>query len=264
VPPAGTPLPRRPGRLARRLTWIGRAVDHAIEGWIQSGPPDEPPPRSLVLQSLYQQRIYRLLARKPRLARRVVARLDLGLRARARLLIGAGAHLRSLVDPIESPVTLRLQKPQPPAALLAGYKEAERRFGVDRYVLASINYVESKFGRVRSASPAGARGPMQFLPSTWAAYGLGGDIEDPRDAILGAANYLKASGAPADYRRALLAYNHAGAYVDAVLLYARAMRRDVHTFYYLYNWQVFTITAHGDVRVTGPGHRHDKWAVVLP
>jgi Transglycosylase SLT domain len=82
------------------------------------------------------------------------------------------------------------------------------------------NYAESKFGRVVSASSAGAQGPMQFIPSTWAAYGLGGDVHDPHDAILGAANYLHASGAPADYRVALYHYNPVPEYVDAVMRYA--------------------------------------------
>jgi hypothetical protein len=58
---------------------------------------------------------------------------------------------------------------------------------------------------------------MQFLPATWRAYGLGGDVHDPHDAILGAANLLRASGAPTDNRRALFAYNHSTLYVDAVL-----------------------------------------------
>ena len=56
---------------------------------------------------------------------------------------------------------------------------------------------------------------MQFMPATWRAYGLGGDIDDPRDAILAAANYLHASGAPQDVDRALYAYNHSRAYVRA-------------------------------------------------
>jgi hypothetical protein len=54
---------------------------------------------------------------------------------------------------------------------------------------AAVNFVESAFGRVRSSSSAGVQGPMQFLPSTWAAHGLGGDVHDPRDAGLGAANW---------------------------------------------------------------------------
>ena len=44
---------------------------------------------------------------------------------------------------------------------------------------------------------AGAQGPMAVLiPATWRAYGMGGDVRDPRDAIMGAADYLRASGAP--------------------------------------------------------------------
>jgi membrane-bound lytic murein transglycosylase B len=78
---------------------------------------------------------------------------------------------------------------------------------------------------------------MQFLPATWRAYGLGGDVHDARDAILGAANYLHRSGAPGDQRRALLAYNHSTLYVDAVLAYARAMTVDPLGFAAYYAWE---------------------------
>ena len=82
---------------------------------------------------------------------------------------------------------------------------------------------------------------------------MGGDVRAPRDAILGAANYLRASGAPGDYRGALYAYNHSTAYVDAVLLYARRMKARPQSYYAYYAWQVFVITTAGDVRLTGPG-----------
>jgi membrane-bound lytic murein transglycosylase B len=78
---------------------------------------------------------------------------------------------------------------------------------------------------------------MQFLPATWRAYGLGGDIDSPRDAILGAANYLHRSGAPDDDRRALYAYNHSTLYVDAVLTYARQMARDPLAYLRYYAWE---------------------------
>jgi membrane-bound lytic murein transglycosylase B len=116
-----------------------------------------------------------------------------------------------------------------------------------------VNFVESKFGKLRSASAAGAQGPMQFMPATWGRYGLGGNVHDPHDAILGAANYLHASGAPRDLRRALHAYNPSTAYVDAVLRYARRIASSRTMFYVLYNWQVFVKTPQGDRRVTGPG-----------
>ena len=121
-----------------------------------------------------------------------------------------------------------------------------------RSILAAINLVESAFGRVRSASEAGARGTMQFLPATWRAYGMGGDIDDPRDAILAAANYLRRSGAPGDIDRALFAYNHSRAYVRAIRRFAARMRADERTFLTLYAWQVYVRTPTGVRRVTGP------------
>ena len=94
---------------------------------------------------------------------------------------------------------------------------------------------------------------MQFIPSTWAAYGMGGDIRDPADAIMGAANYLHASGAPGDERAALFAYNPSADYVNAVRAHARSMRRDVRTYYGLYSWQIFVRTPSGSRQLTGPG-----------
>jgi membrane-bound lytic murein transglycosylase B len=91
---------------------------------------------------------------------------------------------------------------------------------------------------------------MQFLPATWRAYGLGGDVDDPRDAILGAANLLRASGAPGELRRALYAYNHSTLYVDAVLAYSRAMRRETRSLYIFHAWQVFIRTKNGYRRIT--------------
>ena len=83
----------------------------------------------------------------------------------------------------------------------------------------AINLVETATGRIRGTSVAGAQGPMQFMPATWAAYGEG-DINDPRDAIRGAARYLTANGAPADMAGALWNYNHSDRYVRAVQHYA--------------------------------------------
>jgi hypothetical protein len=94
---------------------------------------------------------------------------------------------------------------------------------------------------------------MQFLPSTWDAYGNGGDVNDPRDAILGAARYLAASGAPERMSDALFAYNRSYDYVRAILIYARQMMRNERTFYAYYHWQVYVLTKDGDVRLSGPG-----------
>jgi membrane-bound lytic murein transglycosylase B len=98
-----------------------------------------------------------------------------------------------------------------------------------------------------------AVGPMQFIPATWAAYGMGGDIRDPHDAVLGAANYLHANGAPGNYAGAVHHYNPSSLYVNSVLRYARAIRRDPSTFYVYWSWQSFMRTPSGDVQLTGPG-----------
>jgi membrane-bound lytic murein transglycosylase B len=113
-----------------------------------------------------------------------------------------------------------------------------------------VNLVESAFGRVRNASTAGAQGPMQFLPATWRAYGLGGDVHDPRDAILGAANYLAANGGAHDERRALYRYNHSSLYVDAVLHYAHRIAHVRYAFAEYYAWAVYVRTPNGERRYT--------------
>jgi membrane-bound lytic murein transglycosylase B len=206
-----------------------------------------------VFYALYEQRIYRLLARDTRLAEATLPSLAPALRAATRDLLVAHRELYRLTPPLPSHTSIKVARAAPAANLLAYYREAEARFHVPWNVLASVNFVESKFGKLRNASAAGAQGPMQFMPATWRAYGLGGNVHDVHDAILGAANYLNASGAPRNIRRALRAYNPSSAYVDGVLRYARRMRADRTTFYELYNWQVFLKTADGDRRVTGPG-----------
>jgi soluble lytic murein transglycosylase-like protein len=214
---------------------------------------NDKPPRRVVVQALYQQRIYRLLMREERLAKKTLARLSPRFRPGARANVAAGARLLSLVTPIRRPSTFETGPAKPAGLLLRWFRQADRRFDVAWEVLAAVMYVESKFGKVKSTSTAGAQGPMQFLPSTWGQYGLGGDIQDPHDAILGAANYLRASGAPGDYRRALFAYNRSRAYVDAVLLHANEIRKDRRNYFIYYTWQVFVVTTKGDRRLTGPG-----------
>jgi soluble lytic murein transglycosylase-like protein len=207
----------------------------------------------LVLQTLYQQRIYRLIARDERLAVEVLSRLPASVAWEARANTEATAQIFAHANPVPPSYRMRTQRPEPPDVLRRYLERAEERFGVSWEVLAAVAYTETKFGRVVSSSSAGAQGPMQFLPSTWQAYGLGGDIHDPRDAIMGAANYLRASGAPRDYRQALYRYNPVDEYVRAVTLYARTMMRDPRAYYAYYNWQVFVLTTKGDRRITGPG-----------
>ena len=101
----------------------------------------------------------------------------------------------------------------PPGYLALYETAAERCPGLTWPVLAGVGKVESDHGRDPGPSPAGAVGPMQFEPATWAAYGVDGDGDgrtdaiDPADAIPSAADYLCALGAGQHVRAALVAYN---------------------------------------------------------
>jgi membrane-bound lytic murein transglycosylase B len=133
----------------------------------------------------------------------------------------------------------RFLQSEPVAALLSYYRAAGAQLGVDWTYLAAINYVETDFGRNNGPSAAGAQGPMQFLPSTWEQVGGGGDITNARDAILGAARFLRQSGAPGNYQRALFAYNNDLDYVDAVAGFAAAVRADPLWLTRLYYWNTY-------------------------
>ena len=149
-------------------------------------------------------------------------------------------------------VRIRVGPAAPARSLLIWYREAGERFHIRWQLLAGVNFVESAFGKIRNASTAGAQGPMQFEPATWRAYGLGGNVHDVHDSILGAANYLSASGATHDERRALLRYNRSTLYADAVLHYVHRIAHDPTAFAEYYAWQVFVRTPSGYRRVTGP------------
>jgi hypothetical protein len=120
-----------------------------------------------------------------------------------------------------------IRKFRVPPFLLPIYQAAGIQYGVRWEVLAAINEIETDYGRNLNVSTAGALGWMQFIPSTWRRYGVDGnrdhrkDPYNPVDAIFAAARYLKAAGYEKDPRRAVFAYNHAGWYVDSVMLRAR-------------------------------------------
>jgi hypothetical protein len=117
-----------------------------------------------------------------------------------------------------------------PPFLLPIYQAAGIDYGVPWQVLAGINEIETNFGRNLDVSSAGAIGWMQFLPSTWARYGVDADGRgsanpyDPVDAIFSAARYLAAAGAAGSVPRAVFAYNHANWYVSSVELRARLLQ----------------------------------------
>jgi hypothetical protein len=116
-----------------------------------------------------------------------------------------------------------------PPFLLPIYQAAGTAYGIPWQVLAAINEVETDYGRDLSVSSAGAEGWMQFLPSTWAQYGVDAngdgfkDPYNPADAIFAAARYLRAAGGDKHVRAAVYSYNHSQAYVDSVLLRAQLL-----------------------------------------
>ena len=146
--------------------------------------------------------------------------------------VGGAAPMGSLENcEAEQPKANKNAKKIPPA-YLALYKKAGAEYGISWTVLAGVGQVETSHGQSKlpgatsGENYAGAGGPMQFLEPTWKAYGVDGnedgkkDRYDPADAIPGAANYLKASGAPKQLRKAIFAYNHSNEYVDLVLSWA--------------------------------------------
>ena len=133
----------------------------------------------------------------------------------------------------------RFLQSEPVTALLSYYRSAGAQLGIDWTYLGAINYVETDFGRNNGPSAAGAQGPMQFLPSTWAQVGGGGDIMNARDAIYGAARFLRESGAPESYQRAVFAYNNDQNYVDAVAGFAAALRADPLWLTRVYYWNTY-------------------------
>jgi hypothetical protein len=250
----GAPVPDRPARLAAALSETHRDIRRAVERWLGNGGRlVDDDVRTIGRIALFQQRIYRTMTRDAKLGRAALRHIDPHLRKRARANFEAGNGLSAGLTPVKPPIRLKTTQPESPHRLLDFYRQAERRFGVDWNVLAAVNFVETRFGRILGPSSAGALGPMQFLPSTWDRYGGGGDILDPHDSIIGAARYLRASGALNDVYSALFAYNHSDAYVQAVLAYARQMKGSAETFYEYYFWQVFVRTTKGDVQLTGPG-----------
>jgi membrane-bound lytic murein transglycosylase B len=238
VRPTAAPLPAGPSGLAADLAATDRRLAAAVDAWRRAGTDRPAVPAAVAGPARRQQAIYRRLVPRRALTRRIVARLPRGLRAATADVVAAQAAIHVLNKPQRTSHArrmVRLGPAEPPAALLAHYREGARRSGVPWPLLAAINLVESDFGRLRNDSIAGAQGPMQFIASTWRTYGRG-DVHDPRQAILGAARFLRAAGAPRDDAAALLAYDPSPLYVAAVSRYARTMAADPRAFYAFYAW----------------------------
>jgi membrane-bound lytic murein transglycosylase B len=199
---------------------------------------------------LQQLAVRALATASARFRRQVMARLHPETALVTAGGVRAARSLHTLNPPQRKLPHWRIVAPPPPRELLGYYRQAQRRTGVPWTYLAAINLVETRMGRIRGVSTAGAVGPMQFLPPTWDLYGAGGDIHDPQDAILAAARLLRANGAPGDMAGALWHYNPSDAYVRAVSEYARTMQRSRSAYRGYWHWRVL--------------YRHTRGTYVLP
>jgi hypothetical protein len=205
------------------------------------------PDAALLAAARRQQAAYRAIGRhpewdaitRPRIPPSLLDVYDRNVDARRQLT--AMAHVRDTLPP------WRIEPPPPADELLSYYHEAESESGVGWNYLAAINLIETRFGSIVGVSTAGAQGPMQFLPSTFAAYGDGGDILSPRDSIMAAGRYLAANGFANDRDHAIYRYNNAHEYVQAVNQYATVLAVDPTTFADYYRWDVYYNTTAGDV-----------------
>ncbi len=196
-----------------------------------------------------QQVAYRTLGRnpeadaiaRPRIPPEFLAIYDYNIDARHQLDALLGGDRKDTLP------EWRIDAPAPADELLGYYREAENASGVGWNYLAAINLIESRFGRVVGLSSAGAHGPMQFMPSTFAAYGNGGDILSPRDSIMAASRMLAANGFAQNPDSALFRYNNSDHYVQAVKDYAAVFATDPSAFGGYYRWDVYYSTTAGDV-----------------
>jgi hypothetical protein len=153
--------------------------------------------------------------------------LDAAEAAEARAAAERAAALRASLAATTATAASGARARVAPAAYRDLYRHAAATCpGMAWTLLSAVGQVESGHGINVGPSSAGALGPMQFLPATFAAYGVDGDrdgdrdVSDPADAIFSAATYLCAGGGGGDRpatSRALYRYNHAGWYVTLVL-----------------------------------------------
>ncbi|AMO62229.1 transglycosylase family protein [Mycolicibacterium phlei] len=241
-PPPPAPAPRElasdPVRIADDLVADERALRDPASS-----------PELLTAAAHRQQAAYRTIGRHPEWDAIVRPRIPAELLGFYDGNISARRHLTALSEGTEKDTVpaWRIVEPTPAEELLGYYREAEAASGVPWNVLAAVNFIETAFGRINGVSTAGAQGPMQFLPSTFAAYGDGGDINAPRDAILAAGRYLAANNFAGDPHHALWRYNNSDHYVRAVLDYADLMAADPAAFPAYHRWQVYYKTTMGDV-----------------
>lgn len=238
APPSGgrPPLATDPVQIAADLI----ADENALRD------PATPEP-ALTAAARRQQAAYRAIGRNPEWDAVIRPKIPESLAFAFDRNLNARRNLIALAEVRDTLPAWRIIPSAPAEELLGYYREAEAASGVGWNYLAAINLIETKFGSIAGVSTAGAQGPMQFMPATWAAYGEGGDVTAPRDAILGAARYLAASGFADNPDRAIFAYNNANTYVRAVQDYAAVLAADPAAFGGYYRWEVYYYTTAGDV-----------------
>lgn len=207
-------------------------VERALRG-------DDRDPARLRVLGWEQQLAYRQLSNHADWVPEVLLALPADVVAWVQANLDASAALTRLTPPQTELPDWTILTPAPADTLRGYYAEAERQTGIPWAYLAAIHFLETRMGRIHGNSTAGAQGPMQFMPATWAAYGDGGDVNDDRDAILAAGRYLAAAGGPADMAKAVYAYNHDSGYVSAVEAYARNLLADPRAYDGYYHWQVY-------------------------
>jgi hypothetical protein len=243
-PPVATTLPAQPA-LAADPTLL--ATDLVADEQVLRDPSASE--AVLAAAALRQQVAYRAIGRHPEWDPIVAPKIPPSLTGIYDLNVDARRHLTAL-NRGEVRDTLPAWRIGPPSAadeLLGYYRDAEAATGVGWNYLAAINLVETGFGRVAGASSAGAQGPMQFLPSTFAAYGDGGNILSPHDSIMAAGRYLAANGFTGNHDNAIFRYNHSSHYVSAVNDYAAALASEPAVFAGYYRWDTYYNTTAGDV-----------------
>ena len=205
------------------------------------------PEAALQAAARRQQAAYRAIGRDSQLDAIARPRIPAALQQVYDLNVDARRQLTAMAETRDTIPAWRIEAPAPPDDLQGYYREAEAASGVGWNYLAAINLVETRLGSVVGPSSAGAQGPMQFLPSTFAGYGDGGDIHSPRDSILAAGRYLAANGFAGNHDQAIYQYNHAAQYVRAVNDYAAVLAVDPAAFTGFYRWEVYVKTTAGDL-----------------
>ena len=209
---------------------------------------DPATPEAALTSAAHRQQVaYRDIGRHPEWDALIRPRIPPSLSETYERNVDARRQLAAMASPKDTLPAWRIQAPAPAEELLSHYRDAEVASGVGWNYLAAINLIETAFGRIDGVSTAGAQGPMQFMPSTFAGYAEGGDIDSPRDSIMAAGRYLAANGFAAQREHAIYRYNNAEQYVRAVEDYAAVLAADPAAFAGYYRWNVYYYTVSGDV-----------------